>query len=154
MFAEAIVLPWYLLVAGKHRDSVVCSGHCNDRPQKNRTHKRCKGEQTSAEVSNYSWNDAENTSVTNNRLEFPFLTAGKCVNSHWKGMLHSTNEFISGCKLPRRKILLEFGLDSFSKYEVSHVFGYLYIYRVFFSCLFTETFSNIAGIKNWWLLPC
>lgn len=163
MFAEAIVLPWYLLVAGKHRESVmtmVCSGHC-----KHLTHKRCKGEQTSAEVSNYSSNGlnshcsgfcsshsssfTENSSVSNNRLEFPFLTAGKGVNSHWKGILHSTNkhsELISDCKLPRRKILLEFGLDGFCKYEVSHVFGYLYT-RVFFSCLFTALFKNFQTLQ-------
>ncbi|KAL8523974.1 hypothetical protein ACS0TY_013800 [Phlomoides rotata] len=145
MFAEAIVLPWYLLVYGKHKDSVmtmVYPGHCKNsvgnfaRSQKHLAHKRCKCEQNSAEVSKHSLNDAENglssfcsshssscienTSVSNNWLEFPFLTAGKGVNLHWKGMLHSTDEhseFISDCKLPRRKILLEFGLDSFCEYE-------------------------------------
>lgn len=120
MFAEAIVLPWDLLVVGKYRDAVttmLSSGHWKDslenfaRAKKHFTHKRCTSEQASIEV--YSLNDAgnglsshcsgscsshsnsytENTiCVTNNRLELPCLIADKGVNFHWMGMLQCAGE--------------------------------------------------------------
>ncbi|GFP86506.1 cst complex subunit ctc1 [Phtheirospermum japonicum] len=116
MFAEAIVLPWNLLVDGKYGDTVMESF---TRPENHLTHKRRKIEQTSVETSNYGLSDSGNGfsgqfSVSNHRVELPCLIAGKCVNSHYTGLLHCTNEH--ACKLPRR-VILEFGPDSFYKYE-------------------------------------
>lgn len=153
MFAEAIVLPWDLLVAGKYRDVIrtaSSSGHWKDSlknfaiTKEHLTHKRCKNGLTSVPVSSCSLNDAGNGSrshgfcsslnnsytlnkcCSNNQHEPSCLNAGRGVNLHWMGMLHCASEqseVESSCKPPRRNVLLEFGPDCFFKYEVCSVFG-------------------------------
>ncbi|KAL0325645.1 UNVERIFIED_CONTAM: CST complex subunit CTC1 [Sesamum radiatum] len=150
MFAQARVLPWDLLVAGKDKDAVmdmVSAGHWKDlletftRQENHLTHKRCKIEQAWAEASNYGLNDSGDglncqfsgscsadrnlyigdTCFPNQLLELPCLVASKGVNCHCLGMLCCTIErakIVSGCVLPRRKVLLEFSPDSFCTYEV------------------------------------
>ncbi|KAI3465390.1 hypothetical protein Pfo_022053 [Paulownia fortunei] len=160
VFAEAIVMPWDLLVAGKYEDAVttmVSSGHWKDslenftRPVKHLTHKRCKIEQASAsvEASAYGLNDVGNglsghfsgsgstysnsytENTSNHPLELPCLFASKDENCYCLGMLRCTNEhakIVSGCKPPRRKVLLEFGPDSFCMYEVLKI-GHSYLVK-------------------------
>ncbi|KAK6160745.1 hypothetical protein DH2020_004126 [Rehmannia glutinosa] len=148
MFAQAIVLPLDLLVAGKYGDAVmntVTSGHLMDSleifTRHEKHHKRSKIEQTSVEASAYGLNDGgnglsgqfsascssyrnsctEHTCVSNHPLELSCLIASKGVNCYCMGVLHCTNEnakISCGCKLPRKKVLLEFGPDNFCKYEV------------------------------------
>ncbi|KAL6548854.1 hypothetical protein OROHE_008699 [Orobanche hederae] len=138
MFADAIVLPWDLLVNEKHGDA---------RFENHLTHKRCKLEQTLVEVSNCGLNDAgnglsgqssvscssysnyctEQSCVSNFPLELSCLIASRGVICHCMGMLCCTNERaknICCCKLPRRKVLLEFGPDSFYKYEIMKIGRY------------------------------
>lgn len=154
MFAEAIVLPWYLLVAGKYRDAITTrsfSGHWQDffknfTPTKEHlTLKRCKGEHTSFQVSSCCTDDAgiglkshcnnfcsyhcnsytENRCCSNNRIELSCQNTGEGINNHWMGMLHCASdhaEIVSSCKPTRRKVLLEFGPEGFSKYEVRWLF--------------------------------
>ncbi|KAL3655225.1 hypothetical protein CASFOL_001011 [Castilleja foliolosa] len=117
MFAEAIVLPWDLLVDGKNGDTVMKSF---TRPENHLTHKRCKIEQTSVETSNYGLCDAGNGlsghfGVSNHPLELPCSISSKGVKSHYTGLLRCTSGH--ACKLPRWRVLLEFGPDSFYKYE-------------------------------------
>ncbi|KAK4429060.1 CST complex subunit CTC1 [Sesamum alatum] len=150
MFAQAIVLPWDLLVAGKDKDAVmnmVSAGRLKDllenftRQENHLTHKRCKLEQALVEAFNYGLNDSGeglncqfsgscsadrnsctgDTCISNQLLELPCLVASKGVNCHCLGMLCCTIEqakIVSGCILPRRKVLLEFSPDSFCIYEV------------------------------------
>ncbi|PIN11237.1 hypothetical protein CDL12_16163 [Handroanthus impetiginosus] len=159
-FAEAIVLPWDLLVSRKHEDAVmtmVSSGCWRDsletftKPEDHHTHKRCKIEQASREASSYGLNNAingfsgnfsgscssygksstENTCVSNHSLELPCLIATKGVNCHCLGKLCCNNEhaeIVSGCKPLKRKVLLEFSLNSFSTYEVLKI-GLCYLVK-------------------------
>lgn len=154
MFAEAIVLPWDLLVAGKYRDAITTrsfSGHWQDSfknlaPTKEHlTLKRCKSEHTSFQVSSCGLDDAggglgsycdeicssqcnsytENICYSNNEKEISCQNTGEGVNIHWMGMLHCDSdhaEVVYSSKPPRRKVLLEFGPDCFSKYEVCWLF--------------------------------
>ncbi|KAK4390602.1 CST complex subunit CTC1 [Sesamum angolense] len=121
MFAQARVLPWDLLVAGKDKDAVmdmVSAGHWKDlletftRQENHLTHKRCKIEQALAEASNYGLNDSGDglncqfsgscsadrnlyigdTCFPNQLLELPCLVASKGVNCHCLGMLCCTIE--------------------------------------------------------------
>ncbi|XP_011083799.1 CST complex subunit CTC1 [Sesamum indicum] len=153
MFAQAIVLHWDLLVAGKDKDAVrnmVSAGHWKDllenftRQENHLTHKRCKTEQALVEVSNCGLNDSGDvlncqfsgsccadrnlytgqTCISNQLLELPCLVASKGVNSHCLATLCCTIEqakIVSGCVLPRRKVLLEFSPDSFCMYEVLRI---------------------------------
>ncbi|KAL0360789.1 UNVERIFIED_CONTAM: CST complex subunit CTC1 [Sesamum radiatum] len=150
MFAQARVLPWDLLVAGKDKDAVmnmVSAGNWKDlletftRQENHLTHKRCKIEQALSKASSYGLNDSGDglncqfsgscsadrnlyigdTCFPNQLLELPCLVASKGVNCHSLGMLCCTIEqakIVSGCVLPRRKVLLEFSPDSFCTYEV------------------------------------
>ncbi|KAL6493247.1 hypothetical protein OROGR_033006 [Orobanche gracilis] len=138
MFAEAIVLCWDLLVDGKYGDA---------RFENHLTHKRCKLEQTLVEASNCGLNDAgnglsgqssgscssysnyctEQSCVSNFPLELACLIASRGAICHCTGMLCCTNERaknICCCKLPRRTVLLEFGPDSFYKYEMMKIGRY------------------------------
>ncbi|KAH6776509.1 hypothetical protein C2S52_014070 [Perilla frutescens var. hirtella] len=150
VFAEAIVLPWDLLVAGKYRDEIRArssSGHWKDsfknfaRTKEHLTHKRCKNEHISVQVSSCSSNDDGNglrsdhncfcssrcnsyteNRCSNNQLELSCINAGEGVNFHRMGMLHCASEHaevVSSCKPPRKKVLLEFGPDCLFKYEFS-----------------------------------
>ncbi|KAL1539556.1 CST complex subunit CTC1-like isoform X1 [Salvia divinorum] len=132
MFAEAIVLPWDLLVAGKYSDATTrsFSGHWQDSfkniaPAKEHpTLKRCKTEHTSLQVYSCCMDDTgsglENRCSING-LELSCRNTGERENNHWMGMLHCASdraEVVSSCKPPMRKVLLEFGPDFVSKYEL------------------------------------
>ncbi|XP_057793965.1 CST complex subunit CTC1 isoform X2 [Salvia miltiorrhiza] len=149
MFAEAVFLPWDLLVVGKYRDAIMTrsfSGHWQDffknfTPTKEHlTLKRCNSEHTSFQVSSHCTDDAgsglrshcdgfcsshcnsyRENRCSNNGIELSCENTGEGVNIHWMGMLHCASgsaEVVSSCKPPRRKVLLEFGPDCFSKYEL------------------------------------
>lgn len=150
-FAEAIVLPWDLLVAGKYKDAMPTnnfSGHRKDplkffaRTREHFAPKRCKTDH-SAQVSSSRMDDAGNASKShcnglcsshgNSHIENRCSNNGidlSCQNIggtkiHWTGMLHRDSkcaEVVSSCK-PPRKVLLEFASDCIFKYEVCSVFG-------------------------------
>ncbi|GER36343.1 CST complex subunit CTC1 [Striga asiatica] len=149
MFAQAIILPWDLLLDETSRDTamiVAPSEHKKvsveniARHENHLIHKRRKSEQISIEASYGGLNDVrngtsdscsscsnpyiENTCVSNNPLELPCVVATKGVNCYCTGMLLCANELteiVCFCKLPMRKVLLEFDPDSFSRYEVAKI---------------------------------
>lgn len=152
MFAEAIVVPWDLLVAGKYKGAIMTrrlAGHRKDpfenfaRTKEHFTLKRCKTEH-SAKVSGSNVDDTGNVSrshcyglcssrcnscvenrCSNNGIELSCQNIGG-VKIHWTGMLHRDSkraEVASRCK-PPRKVLLEFDSDCFFKYEVCSLFSY------------------------------
>ncbi|CAA0811904.1 Unknown protein [Striga hermonthica] len=144
MFAQAIILPWDLLLDGASRDTVMIvapseyskvSVESIARHENHLVHKRRKPEQIPIKVSNGGLNDARNgisdscsscsnPCVWNNPLELPCVVATKGVSCYCTGMLFCANELteiVCVCKLPMRKVLLEFDPDSFSRYEVSKI---------------------------------
>lgn len=146
MFAEAIVLPWDLLVAGKYKDAMPTinfSGHREDplkriaRTSEHFAPKRCKTDHL-AQVSKSRVDDAGDVSRShfnglcsshgNSHIENSCSNNGidlSCQNIsgvkiHWTGMLHRDSkraEVVSSSK-PPRKVLLEFAPDCILKYEV------------------------------------
>lgn len=165
MFAEAIVFPWDLLVAGKYGDATTTrsfSGHWRDSfkniaaPKEHPTLKRCKSEHTSFQVNSCCVDDTgsglENRCCSNNGIELSCRNTGEGENNHWMGMLHCGSdqaEVVSGCKPPMRKVLLEFGSDYFSNYEVCWLFiNRLYNNFHFVYLLFTlSIFQNLQLLK-------
>ncbi|XP_042018018.1 CST complex subunit CTC1-like isoform X2 [Salvia splendens] len=134
MFAEAIVFPWDLLVSGKYSDATTTrsfSGHWRDSfkniaaAKELPTLKRCKSEHTSYQVYSCCMDDTgsglESKCCSNNGIELSCRNTGEGENNHWMGMLHCAGdrgEVVSSCKPPMRKVLLGFGSDYFSKYEL------------------------------------
>ncbi|KAG8389990.1 hypothetical protein BUALT_Bualt01G0036800 [Buddleja alternifolia] len=175
MFAQAIVMPWNLLISGKHEDAIttwIPLDHLKDSPEKitrfERHHKRCKIDQASIEASDHNScrnSGTESTSCVS--LELPCLIASKGVDRHFLGILRCTNEcfkIFSGCKPPRRRLLLEFGPDSFCMYEALKI-GRFYLikheedklcsskdnYKVFISSgthFWSFTFSSSEGLES------
>ncbi|KAL9172439.1 hypothetical protein ABFS82_03G047100 [Erythranthe guttata] len=124
IFAEAIVLPWDLLVAGKYEDTVTNYVENITRPEKHRSNKRCKVEQACVDASNIGLNESMNrlrgqftlkTCASNHPIELPCLIASKGKKIHYHAKM------VSVCKPSKRKVLLEFSPDSLCVYEVMKI---------------------------------
>ncbi|XP_051123646.1 CST complex subunit CTC1 isoform X2 [Andrographis paniculata] len=143
MFAEAIVMPWDLLITGKCGDAglgmLSSAQHWSDsldsfyETGEFVSEKRSKTELGSGESS--SLKDPRNGfSVHSNSLRensYPCLIASKYASFHWLGMLQCTNghaKIDSDFKAPRKNVLLEFGPDRFSTYEALKI-GHCYLIK-------------------------